>query len=250
MKHLASLLGLAVLATPLLAQTPSEEVAAAAKKVADQGGFQWVAKTDFGSGGGGGGGGRGFRAGPTEGWRDKDGFTLLKVTRGDSTSEIVIKGEKGAFKEDGTWQAIDTSLGAGGGGGGGGGQPNPGRAAARTLRTFQPPTIEATELAAKTKEIKKDGDVIVGTLTEDAVKSLMTFGGRGGGGGGPEISGAQGTIKFWIKDGALGKYEYQVKGTMSFNGNDRDIERTTTVELKEGGPAPDAIPEAARKVVS
>lgn len=249
MKHLASLLGLAVLAFPLLAQTPSEEVAAAAKKVADQGGFQWTAKTDFGSGGGGGGGR--FGAGPTEGWRDKDGLTLLKISRGDSTSQIVIKGDRGAYQADGTWQAIDTTLGTGGGGGGGGGgQRDPGRAAARTLRTFKPPTTEATELAAQSKDLKKEGDVWVGTLTEDAAKSLMTFGGRGGGGGGPQVSGAQGTVKFWIKDGALGKYEYQVKGSMSFNGNDRDIERTTTVELKEGGPAPDAIPEAARKVVS
>lgn len=234
-----------VASLPLLAQSPSGDVTAAAKKLSEKG-YQWTAKTESAGGGGGGGGGP-MRMGPTQGWREKDGLTLLKVTRGDNTTEIVVKGDKGAYKADGSWQAVDTNLQ--GGGGGGGGQPNPGRSAARTLRTFKAPAVEAEELAAKSSDLKKDGDAIVGTLSADAAKALMTFGGRGGGGG-PEISDAKGSVKFWIKDGVLGKYEYRVQGKMSFNGNERDIDRTTTVEIKDGGPAPDAIPDAAKKLVS
>ncbi len=40
-------------------------------------------------------------------------------------------------------------------------------------------------------------------------------------------------MKFWIKDGILVKYQYHVSGTVSFNGNDRDVDRTTTVEIKD-----------------
>lgn len=188
-----------------------------------------------------------MRLGPVEGWRAQDGLTLLKMSRGDTKTEMVVKGEKGAYKADGNWQAINT---ADQGGGGGGGQPNPGRTAARALRTFKAPTTEATELAAQAKDLKKEGEALVGTLTEEGAKAFMAWGGRRGGGGGPEISGAKGAVKFWIKDGVLGKYEYHVQGTMSFNGNDRDVDRTTTVELKDGGPAPDAIPDAAKKLVS
>ncbi|HAB18365.1 MAG TPA: hypothetical protein PLX89_23705 [Verrucomicrobiota bacterium] len=241
---LPSLFSLA-LAFPLLAQTPAADVTAAAKKLAERGAYQWTSKTDMGSGGGGGQ----FRPGPTEGWRTKDGLTLLKVTRNDTTTEIVVKGEKGAYKADGNWQAVDTTV-QGGGGGGGGGQPNPGRAAAGALRRFKAPATEAEELVAKATELKKDGDAIAGALTPDSAKALATFGGGRGGGGAPEVSDAKGTVKFWIKDGVLSKYEYKVQGKMSFNGNERAIDRTTTVEIKDGGPAPDAIPDAAKKLVS
>jgi hypothetical protein len=51
------------------------------------------------------------------------------------------------------------------------------------------------------------------------------------------------------KDGILGKYEYNVQGTMSFNGNDRDIDRTTTVEIQDAGAAGKSVPEAAKKLI-
>lgn len=242
MKPLIIAFGLALAASPAIAQSSAaEDVAAAARKLSDRGTYQWVSKTVMGGGGS-------MRLGPTEGWRDKDGTTVLKMTRGDNTTELVMKGEKAAFKADGDWQSVD--LSDQGGGGGGGGQPNPGRMAARTVRTFKAPATEAGDLAVKAKDLKKDGDAIMGTLPEETAKSLMSWGrGRGGGGGGPEISGAKGSIKFWVKDGVLGKYEYNVQGTMSFNGNDRDIDRTTTVEIQDASAAGKSIPDAAKKLI-
>jgi hypothetical protein len=79
----------------------------------------------------------------------------------------------------------------------------------------------------------------------------LTFGGgRGGGGGGAEVSGAKGSVKFWIKDGVLAKYQTKVQGTVSFNGNDRDVDRTTTVEIKEVGATKVDVPASASKKIS
>ncbi len=246
MKSVLFSCGLFLTASLALAQSsPADDVSAAARKVADKAGYHWVAKTEYAGGQGGGPG----RMGPTEGWRNKDGWTLVKATRGETTTEIVMKGDKAAYKGESGWQAVDLSD-QGGGGGGGGGQPNPGRTAARLVRSFKAPSVEAAELASKARDLKKEGDSISGTLPEETAKSYMTFGRGRGGGGGPEISGAKGTVKFWIQEGTLTKYEYSVQGSMNFNGEDRKIDRTTTVELKDGGPAADAIPDAAKKLAS
>ena len=54
-------------------------------------------------------------------------------------------------------------------------------------------------------------------------------------------------MKFWIKDGVPAKYEFKVKGTVNFNGNEFENDRTTTVEIKEVGTTKVAVPEAAKK---
>ena len=88
--------------------------------------------------------------------------------------------------------------------------------------------------------------VYSGDLTSAGAKQLMTFRMRGGGNG-PEVSDAKGSAKFWVKDGVLSKYQYNVKGTVSFNGNDRDVDRTTTVEIKDLGSTKVTVPEEAQK---
>src|SRR6267142_4933616 len=112
---------------------------------------------------------------------------------------------------------------------------------ARRLQNYRTFAMEAEEIAGKTKDLKKDGDAYSADLTEEGAKDLLRFrggrrgGGGGGGGGGPEPKNAKGSAKFWVKDGQLAKYEYKVSGTVSFGGEDRDVERTTTVEIKDVG---------------
>ena len=103
-------------------------------------------------------------------------------------------------------------------------------------------------MAAAAKELKKDGDVYASDLTEDGAKAMMTFGGRRG--GGPTITNPSGSVKFWLKDGVLTKYEFKVKGTMSFNGNDIDVDRDTTVEIKDVGSTKVTVPDEAKKKLS
>ena len=118
---------------------------------------------------------------------------------------------------------------------------------ARRLQNLKAPAAQAEELAGKVRELKQDGDAYSGDLTEAGAKSLLTFGGRRGGGDGPEISGAKGSVKFWVKDGMLTKYETKVKGSISFNGNDRDVDRTTTVAISNVGSTKIEVPEDAKK---
>ena len=66
----------------------------------------------------------------------------------------------------------------------------------------------------------------------------------------PSRAGAKGSAKFWLKDGALSKYEFKAKGKMTFNGEEREIDRTTTVEIKDVGSAKVSVPEAAKKKIS
>ena len=72
----------------------------------------------------------------------------------------------------------------------------------------------------------------------------MTFGRRGG--QAPEVSNAKGSAKFWIKDGVITKYQFKVSGTISRNGNDVNIDRTTTTEIKDVGTTKVTVPDEAK----
>ena len=127
------------------------------------------------------------------------------------------------------------------------------------------PTAAITDLLGDVKSLKEDGGALVGDLTDDGAKGrVMPFGrrrggrggpgagGPGGGGGGftpPEATGAKGSVKFWIKDGAVTKYELKSSGNMSFGGNDVAIDRTTTIEFSDVGTTKvDAPADALKKL--
>ena len=57
-------------------------------------------------------------------------------------------------------------------------------------------------------------------------------------------------MRFWLKDGALAKYEFNLQGSISFNGNDFDVNRTTTVEIKDVGSTKITVPDEAKKKLS
>ena len=59
----------------------------------------------------------------------------------------------------------------------------------------------------------------------------------------------KGSVKFWVKNGALIKYEFHLQGKIDFNGNEFPNDRTTTVEIKEVGATKVEVPEAARKKI-
>ncbi len=225
-------------AASLIAADAKNEITSAAKKLSDAGGYSWKQTVDVAGGGGGGGGGR-FRPGPTEGKIAKDGTTHLAMTRGDNTIEAVLKGEKGAIKTQDGWQSLSEAAEAEG----------PTRFIAAMLRNFKAPAAEAQDLASKATDLKKDGDAYAADLSAESAKSLMTrF--RRPGGDAPEVSDPKGSVKFWTKDGNLSKYQYHVQGKMNFNGNDIDIDRTTTVEIKQVGDTKVEVPEEAKKKLS
>jgi hypothetical protein len=206
---------------------PKEEVEAAAKKLAEAPNYSWRTTASGGQ----------FRLGPTEGKTSKEGLTYVKMTLGDNTAEVVAKGDKAAvLDEDGSWVAaaeLENAEGAG-------------RFLSRFARSVAAPAAQAAELASQSKELKNEGDVISGELTEEGAKSLLRF---RRGGDAPAARDARGAVKFWLKDGALAKYEYQVQGTVTFNNNDVNIDRTTTVEIKDVGTTKLDVAEQAKKIV-
>ncbi len=221
------------------------DVQSAARKLADQSNYSWTSTPSMG------GGERRFQAGPTTGKTEKDGCTLLSMSMGQNTTEAVIKGEKVAVKTLDGWKGLDELRGAGGGQQQGGQrQRDPAAFAARRLRNFKAPAAEALDLVEKAGELREEGGAYVGEMTEEGAKSLLSFGGRGRGGDaarGPQVSGAKGTVKFWLRDGLLVKYEYSLQGKINFGGQDRDISRTTVVEIKDVATTKVDVPEDARK---
>jgi hypothetical protein len=229
------LFGAVTLIAGTLLAADSEDVKGAAKKLAAQGNYSWKTTVVVPEG-------SRFRPGPTEGKTEKDGYTWLSMSFGDNSTEAVIKGEKGAAKLEGEWRSLTEMADDGG-------QPGPGTFMARMLRNYKTPAVEAEDIASKAKELKKDGDAFSGDLTEDGAKDLLRFRGgrRAGGDGPPPARNAKGSVKFWVKDGQLAKYEYKVSGTVTFNGEDRDVDRTTTVEIKDVGKTKIEVPEDAKK---
>jgi hypothetical protein len=253
----SSFLLVLALAVPAFADPAGDEVKAAAKKLADAGNYTWTSTTALPQSNQ---GNRNFQPGPTTGKINK-GLAHLSTTRGDRTSESVVKGGKWASKGDAGWQTGDEIRAAreagGGGGGQGGGQGRRGGGGfgggfGRNLDNFKAPAEEVEALVGQVKEFKKEGDAITGVLTDEAIKAALTGpfgGGRRGrdGGEAPSPTNTKGSVKFWLKDGTLAKYETQVSGTMTFGENEREIGSTRTTEIKDVGTTKVDVPEEAVK---
>ena len=54
-------------------------------------------------------------------------------------------------------------------------------------------------------------------------------------------------MKFWIKDGTLTKYEFNVQGKVTAGDRDTDVNRTTTVEIKDAGTTKLEVPAEAKE---
>jgi hypothetical protein len=233
---LISVFGLTTLTAAALLGAESgqgDAIKSAAAKLAQQANYSWKTTTAFGN-----------FTGSSEGKSQKDGLVGLSMTFRDNTTEAFLKGDQGAVKAgDQDWESMAELASAAGT------EPGPSQFLLRRLRNFKAPAVEAADLAGKAKDLKKDGEAYAGDLTEAGAKELLAFGGRRGGNA-PEPKNAKGSVKFWVKDGLLAKYELKLQGTVTFNGEDRDMDRTTTVEIKDVGTTKLEVPEAAKKKLS
>jgi len=227
--------GMALLAGSIIAadSNPRDDVTSAAKKLGEKPNYSWkttVVVPESAQ----------FKPGPSEGQTEKAGLTHVTMSFGDNTTQAVLKGDKAAVtNREGEWQSLADLDNAEG----------PGRFLGFFVRNIKTPAVQAADLAAAAKDLKQEGDAYSGDLTEEGAKTLLTFRPRGGGDG-PTVSNAKGSVKFWLKDGELSKYEFKVTGKVSFNGNDRDVDRATTVEIKDVGTTKVNVPEEAKKKLS
>jgi hypothetical protein len=209
---------------------PKQEVVAGAKKLGEKANYSWTTTVVVPEG-------ARFRPGPTEGKTEKDGFTYVSMKFGENATQALIKGDKAAVSNpEGGWQSTAELEG----------EQGAGRFRAMFVRNLKTPEKQAAEIAESTKELKKEGDTYSGDLTEEGAKALLTFRPRSGGEG-PTVVNPKGSAKFWVKDGVLSKYEFKVMGTVSFNGNEFENDRTTTVEIKDVGTTKLEVPEDAKK---
>jgi hypothetical protein len=219
-----------LLAAPVLA-ADSPDVTAAAAALDNQPNYSWkqtvVVPPDSQ-----------YRPGPTEGKLEKGGYIFVTSSFRDTAFKYVIKGTNGAvYSDDNGWQGL-SELDPDG----------QGRFMIGMIHNFRTPAQQATNLLAEARELTKSDNVYSGDLTEAGAKSLLTFRRRGGDNGdGPTVSNAKGSLKFWINNGVLSKYEFKVSGTVSFNGNDRDVDRDTTVEITDVGTTKVEVPDDAKK---
>lgn len=218
----------ALLAAGLSVQAadPKESIASAAKALGETSGYSWTTTTEVPEG-------TRFRPGPIEGRTLKDGTTHVTMSFAGNQIHVALKGGKAAItNQDGEWDSVSELENSEG----------RGRFRAMMARNVSMPAKEAVELLKHVEDLKESDGAIAGNLTAEGAKSLMRF---GRGGGGPEISGAKGTIQFWTKDGVLSQYRYHVAGSMDWNGNTVDIDRTVTVGIKDVESTAVNLPEEA-----
>ena len=121
------------------------------------------------------------------------------------------------------------------------------------VQNFKTPVDIALPMISTLQNVQKTDDAYTADLTEDAAKQLLSRPRRGNAGANapaPEISNAKATVKLWITDGAVTKMENHVTGTVSFNGNDRDVDRTTTTEFKDVGSTTITVPDDAKAILT
>lgn len=224
MKKILASLALALLAGPLVAadSTLKDNIVAASKKLGAQPNYSWkqnVAVPEDAP----------FKPGPTEGKTEKGGVTYFTFSFGDNTTKIFLKdGQSAISNPDGGWSSAKEMEG----------EEGPGQFMAFIVRAFRAPAAEAEELAGTAKELKQDGGVISGDMTEAGAKSQFRFG---------TVTDPKGSVKFWLKDGQLVKYEFKLTGHADFQGNEFDVDRDTTIEIADVGATKIDVPADAKK---
>lgn len=225
------LIGMVANALSAADSNSKEKVANATKQLGDKPNYSWTTSTKEADGSPG-------RLGAIEGKAEKGGVTCLSFSVGELPVEVCMKGEKGAAKALEGWQTFDEIAQTGG----------TAAAVVRFLRSYQAPEAESTGLAGKVTELKEADGAFSGELKEDAAKELLLIGARRREGQEPpKTTDAKGAVKFWIKDGALTKYEIKVQGKVTAGDRESDINRTTTVEIKDIGTTKIEVPAEAKQ---
>lgn len=217
---------------PPLSQTasPAEVVADAARRLDNKPNYSWATTMKEADGSAG-------KLGTIEGKAEKGGVTGLSFSVGGLPVTVCMKGEKGAANAMMGWQTFDQIAQMGG---------TP-AAVVRYLRSSKTPAAETTFLAGKVKELTAADGAITGELQDAAVQDLLLFGTRQSeGAAAPKTTEARGAVKFWIKNGALTKFEVKISGKVTAGEKESAINRTTTVEIKDVGTTKLVVPDEAK----
>ncbi len=238
MKYRAMFTTLAVLALSTLSAygDAKDDLAAAINKTADSPNYSWSTTVEGG-----------FGAGTTTGKTEKDGYTQVALSMRNTSYDVVIKGKSAAIKTDSGWKSAEELTAAPADPNAG---PDPARFVAMQVATYKAPLAMAQDaVPAKVADIKAETDGFSGSLTDAAAKELLTFRRRPNAAAdapAPEIKNGKATFRVWTKDGLVTKIQNHVTGTVTFNGNDRDVDRTTTTDITDLGTTKIEVPDEAK----
>jgi hypothetical protein len=230
---------------------PADDVAAAAQRLVEAPNYSWTSteKTLRRSS---------VVTKSVKGVTEKDGFTVTKTTLKASNTVVedtIYWGTQIAYLRNGSWKTAEELQAAMGGRSGvtviGSGVANSGRGIGVMTITPQTDTQPGAGrpaqmvlwILAQVQSVTASGDAFVGDLSYDYIARIM----RGNGRNGPLVvsRSSTGSIKFWIKDGGISKYQTQIKA--SYEDSDSPLaERTTTVEIKNVGSTFVAVPAEAK----
>jgi hypothetical protein len=207
------------------------KVASATRQLGDKPNYSWT--TTIGEGGTNPG-----QHPPIVGKTDKSGLIYLRFMNGATASEVYMNGQKGVASGPTGWRTFDEIAKPGGFAAG----------LVRLMRSWKAPVAEATDLLGKMKAVKEADGVLSGELKEDTAKEVLEFftppfQGQEP----PKIADPAGSVKFWIQDGMLKKYEFSVQGRVIRGDQESQASRTTLVEIKNIGTTRLEVPEEAKQ---
>ncbi len=256
---------------PALVAGPTDTAIVAAMKLPDAKNYSWVTTVEDDA-----------RTYNISGQTDQSDFSLVtmpmvaavrrRVGRGSAPSdnqvEAIFKGaERCVLRTPDGWKTpaelADQARAAARGGPGGAGFPGgafPGGGPPRGRRgaghppapysnlqsNLARPHEEVGVIVGSYTDIRAEGDVITGTLSETGAKLLLVHPGQN------ELTPlkAGGTFRLWVRDGALVKYELRLEGTLAVETpaarREVEVHQKSTTELKAVGTTIFTVPEEAR----
>jgi len=167
--------------------------------------------------------------------------------------EIVGDGPRGRGGRGGGPGGPPGMGGPRGRGGRGGGRPPGGDSAgpepaySNLQDTLSRPHEEVAIIVAGATDLKVEGEVIRGTLSPTAAALLLVHPGQ------KNLTPlhASGTVRLWIKDGALQKYETRLEGRLAVEGGwgrrEVEVQQTATTTLSAVGTTKVEVPPEAQK---
>jgi hypothetical protein len=211
----------------VLGADASQDVAAAATKLRDAGNYSWRSVTNDTADNG--------STLITDGKTDKSAYTTLNLNSGDYYVRLVIKGTNGAINTGDGWKTADDLSD----------NRREAKFLTATVRGFKSPAVLAQEFASHAKDLHPEEDALVTEVSGNEAAQLLSP--LANVRSGREMSNAKATVRFWIRDGILAKYQVHATYTVSLKGNDTQIDRTTTVDFSDAGTTTVDVPDEVKK---
>lgn len=221
-------------ASQLLGGEAEDRLKSAVGKLTEASGYSWTSTTEIS--------GAPMRLSPTTGKVQKGGFLLLETEAFGSEIKVVRKGTNAVVKFDEGW-VLPSELPQPNFGGGG--APNMGAMMGRRLLSAKAPGEEVDALLRRLKPLRSEGDLITGEFSEDGAKEYLKENRRGRGFAEPKS--AKGTIRFWIKEGAVSKSELSFDTEMETPNGAMNLNSKTITEIKDVGTTRVEVPAEALK---